>query len=189
MANQSGWKAVRLGMLSLAVLGAFSAQAAKPAVAQASMVGESKLMSNGVYRSVMADGSIVFSDRPLAQAKTTTVMQYPGIAVAADVARAEREYWRQRSDSFAARSRDRERDLEETRRASLVADKRAAQPMVVIYGAGEQSGYNGGSLLRIVDPAANRTVYESSPGAINGRLWSPISGGFTNNQGLLSRPR
>ena len=189
MANQSGWKAVRWGMLSLAVLGAFSAQAAKPAVAHTSMVGESKLMSNGVYRSVMADGSIVFSDRPFAQAKTTTVMQYPSMAVAADVARAERDYWRQRSDAFAARSRDRERDLEETRRASIASDKRAAQPIVVIYGSGDQAIPSGGALLRNVDPAANRTVYESSPGAVGGRLWSPISGGFTSNQGLVSRPR
>ena len=188
MANQSGWKAVRLSMLCLAVLGASNAQAAKPVAAQAAMVGESKLMANGVYRSVLADGSIVFSDRPLAQAKSSTLTQYPSSPAASDAARIERDYWRQRSESFAARSRERERDLEETRRAALVADKRTNQAAVIIY-AGDQSGYGGG-LARIVDPAANRTVYETSPGAVSGRLWSPISGGFTSTQGLVStRPR
>ena len=188
MANQSGWKAVRLSMLCLVVLGAGNAQAAKPVAAQATVVSESKLMPNGVYRSVLADGSIVFSDRPLAQAKSSTVVQYPSSAAASDLARAERDYWKQRSESFAARSRERERDLEETRRAALLADKRSTQAAVVIY-TGDQSGYGGG-LVRSNDPAANRTVYETSPGAVSGRLWSPISGGFTSNQGLVSgRPR
>ena len=189
MANQSGWKAVRLSMLCLVVLGASNAQAAKPVAAQAAMVGESKLMPNGVFRSVMDDGSIVFSDRPFAQAKSSTVTQYPSSTAASDAARIERDYWRQRSESFAARSRERERDLEETRRATLVAEKRTNQAAVVIYAGADQSGYGGG-LARIVDPAANRTVYETSPGAVSGRLWSPISGGFTSTQGLISsRPR
>ena len=188
MANQSGWKAVRLSMLCLVVLGASNAQAAKPVAAQAAAVSESKLMPNGVFRSVLADGSIVFSDRPLAQAKTSSILQYPSSSAASDIARVERDYWRQRSESFAARSRERERDLEETRRAALLADKRTSQAAVVIY-TGDQSGYGSG-LARIVDPAANRIVYETSPGAVSGRLWSPISGGFTSSQGLVSaRPR
>ncbi len=76
-----------------------------------------------LYRSTMADGSIVFSDRQLDGARSSTRIARSVSPDSGEVARRERDYWRQRAEAFSERARARERDLEETKRALMVAER------------------------------------------------------------------
>jgi hypothetical protein len=169
MANQrAGWKkagklAVVATVVSLAVTGVAQAKPASGAVV------DSVRTAGGVYKSTLSDGTIVFSDRPLEKSTGVTVAHYSSGPDAAEIARKERDYWRQRSDAFAERQLARDRDLEATRRASITADKRneAAQVLVVSGGGVSIVQTHTG---KQADTAALRTVYETSPGAVNGRF-------------------
>jgi hypothetical protein len=173
MANQrAGWKktgqlALMATVVSVAVSVVVTGVAqAKPA---AGAVVDSVRTAGGVYKSKLSDGSIVFSDRPLEKSTGITVAQYGSGNDAAEIARKERDYWRQRSDAFAERQLARDRELEATRRASIVAEKRnEAAQVVVVSGSGV--GILQSHAGKPVDTPALRTVYETSPGAVNGRF-------------------
>lgn len=125
--------------------------------------------SGGVYRSTFADGRIVFSDRPLVDATGLTVLAYGSGNEADAIAKRERDYWRERSEAFAERQRLREKEVEATRRAVMVAERSQsvqADEAVGTYTVYRHRG-NGGQIQ--VNP-----VYQSSPGAVNGRNVYPL---------------
>jgi hypothetical protein len=170
MANQrAGWKkagqlALMATLVSLAVTGIVQA---KPTTGG---VVDSVRGAGGIYKSTLSDGTVVFSDRPLEKSTGVTVAHYSSGPDAAEIARKERDYWRQRSDAFADRQLARERDLEATRRASIVAKQgndESAQIVVVSGGVSIVQTHRTGKQS---DNATQRTVYETSPGAVNGRF-------------------
>lgn len=169
MANQrAGWKkAGQLALMATAVsLTVTGVAQAKPT---SGAVVDSVRTAGGVYKSTLSDGTIVFSDRPLEKSTGVTVAHYSSGSDAAEIARKERDYWRQRSDAFAERQLARDRDLEATRRASIASEKRNEAAQVVVVSGG------GVSIVQThagkpTDIAALRTVYETSPGAVNGRF-------------------
>ncbi len=127
-------------------------------------------MTIGRLRIIDPPNTVVFSDRPLDGTKSVSVGYYGSGGDAADIARKEREYWRQRSDAFAERQLARDRDLEATRRASIVADKRANEAAQIIVIPGGVSVIQNQRNSRHAEASSSRTVYETSPGAVNGRF-------------------
>jgi hypothetical protein len=141
---------------------------------QVAHVVDSHVSASGVYRSTMSDGKVVFSDRPLAGSTQVSIANYAGGTDAAAVALKERDYWRQRSEAFAERQRLREKDLEETRRAALTAERRNEATVIVVPQAGSVAFVHGGHNAR---HSAVQSVYSSSPGAVNGRAVAPLPTG------------
>ncbi len=167
MANQrAGWKKVgQLAVMATAVSFAVTGLAqAKPGTGV-----ENSRTAGGVYKSTMSDGTVVFSDRPLEKSTGVSVGYYGSGSDAAEVARKERDYWRQRSDAFAERQLARDRDLEATRRASIVAEKRSDSAQVIVVPGGINIVQNG-KVGKHSDASNQRSVYETSPGAVNGRF-------------------
>ncbi len=83
-----------------------------------------------IHWSRTRDGQLVISDRPEPDAVEHGVQTFPGASSpeAMERARRERDYWRTQSDAFSERQRERDRLLEEARRARLAAE---AAPMAV----------------------------------------------------------
>jgi hypothetical protein len=183
MANWSGRKAVvtkaavgtklAAALVSIGVSSIWMASAIA-ATGDRATIQDNKPYKTGVYRSVLKDGSVVFSDRPLEATKSMTVMQYGTASDPAEVARRERDYWRQRSEAFAERSRAREKELEETKRAVLVADKKAAESGVVVIAAGGNAYASGVSAAQ--PTVQGQAIYGTTPGAVNGRFSRPLPG-------------
>ncbi len=121
-----------------------------------------------VYRSVDKEGRTVYSDRPLGN--STPIGAYSTVTNAADVAMRERDYWRQRSDAFGERQRQRDRDLEETRRVMIKSDQSQAPSVVVLPTF--VGGYGGAS--QAVPANMVNPVYETTPGATRGRWVNPL---------------
>jgi hypothetical protein len=172
MANQrAGWKKVgQLALLATAVsFSVTSVVQAKPGTGV-----DSVRTAGGVYKATLSDGTVVFSDRPLDKSTGVTVAHYSSGPDAAEIARKERDYWRQRSDAFAERQLARERDLEATRRASIAAEKRNSEAVEVVVVSGGVSIVQTHRAGRQVDAGSQRIVYETSPGAVNGRFSTPL---------------
>jgi len=118
--------------------GLFLALCAYGAQAAASMASEPLSMSGRnlgldapsarIYRSVSKDGTVVFGDQPQAGAASMQVRTYASSTapVALERADREREYWRKRAEGFAQRQRERDRELEETRRLNMLSAQRNA---------------------------------------------------------------
>jgi hypothetical protein len=120
-----------------------------------------------VYRSVDNEGRVVYSDRPLGN--STPIGAYSTVTNAADVALREREYWRQRSDAFGERQRQRDRELEETRRVMIKSDQSQSTSVVVL-----PTFVGGYSATQAVPSIMVNPVYETTPGATRGRWVTPL---------------
>lgn len=95
--------------------------AARPSLDAA---GRQPTAATRVYLFVDREGNATFSDhaQPGAPAQQIRTYEFAGDTQAQERARAEREYWRARSDAFAQRQQARERDLE--RAAAIAARNR-----------------------------------------------------------------
>ena len=138
-----------------------------------------------IYRSVSQDGAVVFGDQPQAGAASMQVRTYSSSTAPDALARAdrEREYWRKRAEGFAQRHRERERDLEETRRLSMLSAQRT------VYAAAQTPVYlrspywaRGASRPPMVPAGALVPAYPPMPGISSGVPSNFIGSGFSSTR-------
>ncbi|HPA91620.1 MAG TPA: DUF4124 domain-containing protein [Quisquiliibacterium sp.] len=186
MNTQSSSAVVRRSALIAALCGLVGQAAASTTSEPLAMSGQNLDLaapSARIYRSVARDGSVVFGDQPQAGATSMQVRTYASSSAPDALARAdrEREYWRKRAEGFAQRHRERERDLEETRRLNILSAQRnayAAAPRVPIY---LRSPYWGQGAPRPpqVPPSALVPAYPTMPGISSGVPSNFIGSGFS----------
>ncbi len=128
-----------------------------------------------VYRSKMADGTVVLGDKPAPGARSvessTYIVTEPRQRSSAD---AEREYWRRQSDAFERRQMMRDAGSRGgSRQWSTLRDRQYGGGDAVVY---HDSGYAAQPLVSLNQVPR---VYESSPGAVRGRDGGFIGSGFS----------
>lgn len=129
-----------------------------------------------IYRQVDKDGNVVFSDRADRSASEQATITFQPSSDASSLARAhqEREYWRRQAESFAARQRDRERELERIRRVRAIQEiennRYYLVPGLVVRGAPPFGD--------VVPGGAIAGTYSSSPGAAAAAGSAFIGSGF-----------
>jgi hypothetical protein len=128
-----------------------------------------------VFESQMPDGSTVVGDRPAAGARSVLTRKYEYTPVPSDVAKSERDYWRQQAEGFERRRMEAERAeglgrVPRSIPAGAPADADLYYPMWAGYGHAAWP-----LVLRDRFPRHYRT----SPGAARGRHGGFIGSGFS----------
>ncbi len=184
--------------------GATTAEKKSAGVPKARAESPESVANHTIFWGVDKNGAVTLTDRPnqlltkeSGQRAAQGLAQNPSIgsgqsgsatfapandAVALARAQREREYWREQADKFQARQRDRERDLEETRRMRLL-DAQVRDPVYYssrIYA--RSADYIAQRNAPYVPGFRTQAVYTSSPGAASaGGPAAFIGSGFSTS--------
>lgn len=131
-----------------------------------------------VYQSRMADGSVVFGDKPAAGAAHSTAHDYrlPDSPSVAEL-EAERASWAAQARAFDQRHADRQAvEVMQARQQRIDRMLRAAGGGTLV----QNNVHAGGGFVQplLPLPRVGGGVYRSSPGAVNGRGAPFLSSGF-----------
>lgn len=132
-----------------------------------------------VYRSVDANGRVVFGDAPVPHARSVEVRSFAASSdpQALETARRQQAYWRAQAEAFEARRKQREET--ERRAREEAASQGPGYPAVVLVVPRNLRAPWLGQPGPIAPPGAFPPVYPSTPGAAAGAPAAFIGSGFS----------